>query len=454
MSRQADYVLSQVQERKIRFIRLWFTDVQGFLKSVSISPQELQTAFEEGMTFDGSSIDGYARVQEADMLAFPDPATFQILPWRQEEQVARMFCDIVTPDGEPFAGDPRTVLKKNLQRAADMGYTFYVAPELEYFYFADSGPEPQVLDRGGYFDLTPLDSAREYRRKTINALERMGIPIEHSHHEVAPSQHEIIVRYTDALTMADNIMSFRLTVKEVALAHGIYATFMPKPLEDHDGSGMHLHMSLFEGEDNVFVEEGAFTAEEGRKVLRAGLKHGLRPKVHADEFRDGGGAKLAASVGAISAEHLGGTGPAGIRAMARAGVVPVLLPATCLFLGLKRPDARGMIEAGCAVALATDFNPGSSPTENLHLVAALGCTDLGMTPEEVLSAITVNAAAAAGVESTRGRIAPGRPADLLVLDAPSYLSLPYRLGTNLTHLVVAGGKVVVERGRRRGVKRP
>ena len=205
---------------------------------------------------------------------------------------------------------------------------------------------------------------------------------------------------------------------------------------------------------DVFVEEGAFTAREGRQVLRAGLEHGLRPKVHADEFRDGGGAKLAASVGAISAEHLGGTGPEGIRAMAQAGVVPVLLPATCLFLGLKRPDARGMIEAGCAVALATDFNPGSSPTENLHLVAALGCTDLGLTPEEAITAITVNAAAAVGLASSRGRIAPGRRADLLVLDAPSYLSLPYRLGTNLTHLVVAGGKIVAERGRRRGVKRP
>lgn len=257
MDRQHEYVLSTVKERGIRFIRLWFTDVQGFLKSVSISPQELQTAFEEGMTFDGSSIDGYARLHEADMLAFPDPSTFQILPWRNEEPVARMFCDIVTPDGEAFSGDPRTVLKRNLQRAADMGYTFYVAPELEYFYFADAGPEPQVLDRGGYFDLTPLDSAQEYRRKTINALEGMGIPIEHSHHEVAPSQHEIIVRYTDALTMADNIMSFRLTVKEVALQHGIYATFMPKPLEEHDGSGMHLHMSLFEGESNTFAEEGA-----------------------------------------------------------------------------------------------------------------------------------------------------------------------------------------------------
>jgi len=205
---------------------------------------------------------------------------------------------------------------------------------------------------------------------------------------------------------------------------------------------------------DVFVEEGAFTAAEGRRILEAGLRHGLRPKVHADEFRDGGGARLAASVGAISAEHLGGTGPGGIRAMAKAGVIPVLLPATCLFLGLKRPDARGMIEAGCAVALATDFNPGSSPTENLQLVAALGCTDLRMTPEEVVVAITRNAAAAAGVEDTCGRIAAGRRADLLLIDAPSYVALPYRLGTNLAHVVVAGGKVVVERGRlRRGTKR-
>ncbi|HEX2154671.1 MAG TPA: glutamine synthetase family protein [Acidimicrobiia bacterium] len=252
MSKQADYVLRTVEERGIRFIRLWFTDVQGFLKSVSISPAELEVAFEEGMTFDGSSIDGYARVQEADMLAKPDPSTFAVLPWRQEQQVARMFCDIHTPDGEPFGGDPRTVLKRNLDRAADLGYTFYVAPELEFFYFEDAGPEPKALDRGGYFDLTPLDVAQEYRRSTINALELMGIPVEHSHHEVAPSQHEIIVRYTDALTMADNIMTFRLTVKEVALQHGIYATFMPKPLENHDGSGMHLHTSLFEGDRNTF----------------------------------------------------------------------------------------------------------------------------------------------------------------------------------------------------------
>lgn len=275
MTRQADYVLRTVQERGIRFIRLWFTDVQGFLKSVSISPQELETAFEEGMTFDGSAIDGYARIHEADMLARPDPATFQILPWRRDEQVARMVCDIETLDGASFDGDPRAVLKRNIQRASELGFTFFVAPEIEYFYFADAGPEPKVLDHGGYFDLTPLDVAQEYRRKTINALEQMGIPVEHSHHEVAPSQHEIIVRYTDALTMADNIMSFRLAVKEVALEHGIYATFMPKPLEEHDGSGLHFHLSLFEGEENVFHSDtdDSGLSERGRHFVAGLLRH-------------------------------------------------------------------------------------------------------------------------------------------------------------------------------------
>jgi glutamine synthetase len=277
--KQAEYVLRTVEERGIRFVRLWFTDVQGFLKSVSISPAELETAFEEGMTFDGSSIDGYARVQEADMLAVPDPATFQVLPMRGDEQLARMFCDIVTPDGAPFEGDPRGVLKRNLAEAGDLGFNFYVAPELEYFYFQDSGPEPRVLDHGGYFDLTPLDLAQEFRRKTINVLEMMGIPVEHSHHEVAPSQHEIIARYTDALTMADNIMTFRLTVKEVALEHGIYATFMPKPLENHDGSGMHLHLSLFEGDRNAFYEPGSDNglSKIGQQFI-AGLLH------HASEI--------------------------------------------------------------------------------------------------------------------------------------------------------------------------
>ena len=275
MSKQSEYVLRTVQERGIRFVRLWFTDVQGFLKSVAISPAELEVAFEEGMTFDGSAIDGYARVQEADMLAKPDPSTFAVLPWRPEQQVARMFCDIYTPDGEPFSGDPRTVLKRNLEQASEMGYTFFAAPELEFFYFEDSGPDPQVLDHGGYFDLTPLDVAQEYRRKTINALEQLGIPIEHSHHEVAPSQHEIIARYTDALTMADNIMTSRLTVKEVALQHGIYATFMPKPLEAFDGSGMHLHLSLFEGDVNAFHEPGTQggLSKVGKAFIAGLLRH-------------------------------------------------------------------------------------------------------------------------------------------------------------------------------------
>jgi imidazolonepropionase len=200
---------------------------------------------------------------------------------------------------------------------------------------------------------------------------------------------------------------------------------------------------------DVFVEEGAFTIQEGKRILRAASTFGLRPKLHADEFGDSGGARLAASVGAISAEHLGGTGAAGIRALAKAGVVPVLLPATSLFLGLtQKPDARAMIAAGCAVALATDFNPGSSPTENLGLVAALGCTTLKLTPEEVVTAITRNAAEAIGEEHRAGRIAAGRPADLVLLDAPSYVFLPYRLGTNLVHTVVVGGRVVVQDGRR------
>ncbi len=253
MDRQKEYVLSTVKERGIRFIRLWFTDVQGFLKSFAITPAELEIALDEGVSFDGSSIDGFSRSYEADMLAKPDPSTFQILPWKGGDAgVARMFCDIVTPEGDPFPGDPRHVLRQNLERAAELGYSFYVAPEIEFFYFQDASPEPQVLDRGGYFDLTPLDVAQEYRRSTIVALERLGIPVAFSHHEVSPSQHELDLRHTDALTMADTIMTTRLTVKEVAMEHGIYATFMPKPIASVDGSGMHLHLSLFQGDENAF----------------------------------------------------------------------------------------------------------------------------------------------------------------------------------------------------------
>ena len=213
------------------------------------------------------------------MLARPDPTTFQILPWSSEGDVARMFCDIVTSDGEPFTGDPRWVLQRNLQRAQELGFSFYVGPEVEYFYFRDSGPEPQVLDRGGYFDLTPLDVAHEYRRRTIVALERLGIPVRTSHHEVSPSQHELDLRHADALSMADNLMTTRLAVKEVAMEHDIYATFMPKPLEGYDGSGLHLHLSLFESDTNAFYEEGG---EHGLSKLAHSFVAGLLR--HASEF--------------------------------------------------------------------------------------------------------------------------------------------------------------------------
>jgi glutamine synthetase len=277
MQRQEDYVLRTVEERGVRFVRLWFTDILGFLKSFAITPAELESAFANGMRFDGSAIDGFSRDQESDMLARPDATTFQILPFTSgDATVARMFCDIVTPDGEPFQGDPRWVLRKNLERARNLGYTFYVGPEVEYFYFADSGSEPRTLDRGGYFDLTPLDVAQQYRRSTIVALERLGIPVESSHHEVSPSQHEIDLRHTDALTMADNLVTTRLAVKEVAMEQGIYATFMPKPLEGHDGSGLHLHLSLFAGEANAF-HDAADTdnlSEIARGFIAGLIRHG------------------------------------------------------------------------------------------------------------------------------------------------------------------------------------
>jgi glutamine synthetase len=251
-----DYILKMAKEHDVKFIRLWFTDIQGILKSFAITVEELETAMEEGMGFDGSSIQGFARIDESDMVALPDPDTFQLLPWRPREHnaVARMFCDVLRPGGEPFEGDPRYVLKRNLKRAADLGYTFYVGPELEYFYFRDS--ESTVpLDQGGYFDMTPRDAAIEMRKDTVLDLEAMGIGVEYSHHEVASSQHEIDMRYTDALTMADNVMTYRLVVKEVALRHGVYATFMPKPVFGINGSGMHVHQSLFKGERNAFFDK-------------------------------------------------------------------------------------------------------------------------------------------------------------------------------------------------------
>jgi glutamine synthetase len=258
MERQQDYVLRSVEERGVRLVRLWFTDVLGQLKSFAISPAELENALEEGMTIDGSSIDGFSRVQESDVLARPDPNSFELLPWADPQSPeARIFCDILNLDGTPFEGDPRQVLRRNLDRARQRGFSFYVAPEMEYFYFApghDGSPVP--LDGGSYFDLTTADVAGSLRKRTIQTLEAMGIPVEYSFHEDSPSQHEIDLRHTDALTMADGVMTFRLVVHESAAREGFSATFMPKPLEGVQGSGMHTHVSLFEGDANAFHDPG------------------------------------------------------------------------------------------------------------------------------------------------------------------------------------------------------
>lgn len=270
-----EQVLRRVKEENIKFIRLWFADILGFLKSFSITADQLEEALTEGMGFDGSSILGFARVDESDMIAMPDPNTFQIIPWRSREHgVARMFCDIYWPGGQPFEGDPRYILKRNLKRAADMGYTFNVGPELEYFYFKSS-ERTDFLDLGGYFDLTPPEVASDIRRETIIVLEEMGIKVEYSHHEVAPSQHEIDLHYTNALTMADNVMTYRLVVKQVAQKHGVYATFMPKPVFGVNGSGMHVHMSLFKGDRNAFFDKAApfHLSEVGRRFMAGLLRH-------------------------------------------------------------------------------------------------------------------------------------------------------------------------------------
>ena len=278
MERQQDYVLRTVEERGVRLIRLWFTDVLGQLKSVAITPAELENGFEEGMWFDGSAIDGFSRVQESDVLARPDPNTFELLPWAEDdENSARMFCDIENLDGTPFEGDPRQVLKRNLDRAHERGFSFFCAPEMEFFYFADGDPTkiPVPLDTGSYFDLTTADVASDLRKRTIHMLEGMGIPIEYSFHEDSPSQHEIDLRYTDALTMADNVMTFRLVVREIALERGVYATFMPKPLQGVQGSGMHTHLSLFEGDKNAFhdPDDEYRLSKVGRSSIAGLLTH-------------------------------------------------------------------------------------------------------------------------------------------------------------------------------------
>ena len=261
MDKQTEFVLRAIEERDVRFVRMWFTDVLGFLKSVAVAPAELEGAFAEGMGFDGSAIEGFARVYESDMLAHPDPSTFQVLPWRDiSPATARMFCDITMPDGSPSYADPRYVLKRALKKAADLGFTFYTHPEVEFFLFKDPiepGKPPTPVDQSGYFDHTPQSLGTDFRRRAITMLEQMGISVEYSHHEGAPGQQEIDLRYADALSTADNLMTFRVVVKEVALSQGIHASFMPKPFTEHPGSGMHTHMSLFEGDTNAFYDASA-----------------------------------------------------------------------------------------------------------------------------------------------------------------------------------------------------
>ncbi len=266
-------LLTFVEEKDIKFLELWFTDILGYLKSFTIPKEELKKAFEEGIGFDGSSIRGFVRIDESDMVAVPEPNTFSILPWRPKERgTARMFCNILNPDKTRFEGDPRNVLKRNLLYVKEkFGYTFLIGPELEYFYFKNSN-KPETLDSGGYFDLIPRDEAIDLRRETVLALEEMNIEVEYAHHEVAPSQHEIDLRYKDALTMADIVMTHRLTVKEIAFKNGVFATFMPKPLFGQNGSGMHTHMSLFKDGTNVFWDhKGEYTLSDEALQFIAGL---------------------------------------------------------------------------------------------------------------------------------------------------------------------------------------
>ncbi|MFT4295473.1 MAG: glutamine synthetase family protein [Micropruina sp.] len=279
MDKQTEFVLRTMEERDVRFVRLWFTDVLGFLKSVAIAPAELEGAFAEGIGFDGSAIQGFARVYEADMVAHPDASTFQLLPWRGTTQgTARMFCDIRLPDDSPAFADPRYVLKRALRKAADMGFTFYTHPEIEFYLFKQPvvpGEPPVPVDRSGYFDHTTTNAGTDFRRKAITLLEQMGISVEFSHHEGGPGQQEIDLRYADALTMADNIMTFRVVIKEVAAMQNMFASFMPKPLENEPGSGMHTHLSLFEGDSNAFYDASAeyHLSKIGRQFIAGLLRH-------------------------------------------------------------------------------------------------------------------------------------------------------------------------------------
>jgi len=270
-------IISRLDKEGVRYIRLWFTDILGQLKGMSITRREIEKVLEEGQGFDGSSVEGFVRIEESDLIARPDFETFMIFPWEiGEEKVALMFCDIQYPDGSPYIGDPRYVLKKVLGKIKEKGYTAYIGPEMEYFYFENS-ERPIMLDKGGYFDYATVDVGTRLRKKTVTALERLGIAVECSHHEVAPSQHEIDLQYQEALTMADYSMIYRLVVKELALNEKLYATFMPKPVFGENGSGMHCHQSLFQGERNVFFSpDDDYHLSEIAKHYVAGLLHHVR----------------------------------------------------------------------------------------------------------------------------------------------------------------------------------
>ena len=270
-----EFVVREAKEQDVKFIRLWFSDILGNLKGFAIKADDLADAMEHGVGFDGSAIEGFARSYENDMRAFPDPSTFSVLPWRpRHNAVARMFCDIRRPGGEPFRGDPRHVLKRNLNKLADMGYTYNAGVELEFFYLKSS-EKPEILDRDGYFDQLSSQPASELRRDTVLNLEEMGIPVKYSHHEAAHSQHEIDLQYTDALTMADSVMTARLLIKELAQLQGVYASFMPKPISSSNGSGMHVHQSLFRGEENAFFDpdDEHYLSMDGKRFIAGLLQH-------------------------------------------------------------------------------------------------------------------------------------------------------------------------------------
>lgn len=290
MDKQFDYVLRAIEERDVKFVRLWFTDVVGTLKSVAIAPAEVEGAFAEGIGFDGSAIEGFTRTSEADMLAQPDPSTFSLLPWRGDiNPTGRMFCDITTPDGQPSLSDPRQVLKRTLAKAADKGFSVYTHPEIEFYLLKSpkvgkNGLRP--VDNAGFFDNVPGGTANDFRRRSVNMLEQLGISVEFSHHEVGPGQNEIDLRYADALTTADNIMTFRAVIKEVAIEQGVYATFMPKPFSEHPGSGMHTHFSLFEGDTNAFFEPGNEyqLSQVARHFIAGILRHAAEISAVTNQF--------------------------------------------------------------------------------------------------------------------------------------------------------------------------